>query len=67
MIAASSALAARQVSRHRAGAVKRPSVFPYTLRLRGWSRQRQVVIPRRRLKEGMAIAGRDGAGGARLR
>jgi Transposase DDE domain group 1 len=33
-----------------------------TLRLEGWSRQRQVVILRRRLKEGMAIAGRDGAG-----
>lgn len=32
------------------------------LRLEGWSRQRQVVILRRRLKEGMAIAGRDGAG-----
>jgi hypothetical protein len=29
-----------------------------TLRLEGWSRQRQVVILRRRLKEGMAIAGR---------
>ena len=33
-----------------------------TLRLEGWSRQRQLVILRRRLKEGMAIAGRDGAG-----
>ena len=33
-----------------------------TLRLEGWSRQRQVVILRRRLKEGMAIAGRDDAG-----
>ncbi len=33
-----------------------------TLRLEGWSRQRQVVILRRRMKEGMAIAGRDGAG-----
>ena len=32
-----------------------------TLRLEGWSRQRQVVILRRRLKEGMAIAG-SGAG-----
>ena len=32
-----------------------------TLRLEGWSRQRQVVILRRRLKEGMAIAG-PGAG-----
>ena len=32
------------------------------MRLEGWSRQRQVVILRRRLKEGMAIAGRDGAG-----
>ena len=31
------------------------------LRLEGWSRQRQVVILRRRLKEGMAIAGCDGA------
>jgi Transposase DDE domain group 1 len=31
-----------------------------TLRLEGWSRQRQVVILRRRLKE--AIAGHDGAG-----
>ncbi len=30
-----------------------------TLRLEGWSRQRQVVILRRRLKEGLAIAGRD--------
>ena len=32
-----------------------------SLRLEGWSRQRQVVILRRRLKEGMAIAG-PGAG-----
>ena len=32
------------------------------MRLEGWSRQRQVVILRRRLKEGMAIAGRDGDG-----
>ena len=32
------------------------------MRLEGWSRQRQLVILRRRLKEGMAIAGRDGAG-----
>ena len=32
-----------------------------TLRLEGWSRQRQVVILRRQLKEGMAIAG-PGAG-----
>jgi hypothetical protein len=32
-----------------------------TLRLEGWSRQRQVVLLRRRLKEGMAIAG-PGAG-----
>jgi hypothetical protein len=30
-----------------------------TLRLEGWSRQRQVVILRRRLKEGLTIAGRD--------
>jgi hypothetical protein len=29
-----------------------------TLRLEGWSRQRQVVILRRRLKEGLTIAGR---------
>jgi hypothetical protein len=33
-----------------------------TLRLEGWSRQRQVVILRRRLKEGMAVAGRDAGG-----
>ncbi len=32
-----------------------------TLRLEGWSRQRRAVILRRRLKEGMAIAG-PGAG-----
>ena len=32
------------------------------MRLEGWSRQRQLVILRRRLKEGTAIAGRDGAG-----
>ena len=32
-----------------------------TLRLEGWSRQRQAVILRR-LKDGIAIAGRDGAG-----
>jgi hypothetical protein len=33
-----------------------------TLRLEGWSRQRGVVILRRRLKEGLAVAGRDDAG-----
>ena len=33
-----------------------------TLRLEGWSRQRWVVILRRRLKEGMAIAGRSDSG-----
>jgi hypothetical protein len=33
-----------------------------TLRLEGWSRQRQVVILRRRLKEGLAVSGRDEAG-----
>jgi hypothetical protein len=33
-----------------------------TLRLAGWSRHRQVVILRRRLKEGMAVAGRGNAG-----
>jgi hypothetical protein len=33
-----------------------------TLRLEGWSRQRQVVILRRRLKEGVAAAGRDDGG-----
>ena len=33
-----------------------------TLRLEGWSRQRQVVILRRRLKEGLAVSGRDDAG-----
>ena len=39
-----------------------------TLRLEGWSRQRQVVILRRRLKEGMAIAGRGARStGAQLR
>ena len=32
-----------------------------TLRLEGWSRQRQVVILRRRLKEGLAVSGRDDA------
>jgi len=32
------------------------------LRLEGWSRQRQVVILRRRLKEGLAVSGRDDAG-----
>ena len=32
-----------------------------TLRLEGWSRQRQVVILRRRLKEGRAVSGRDDA------
>ena len=31
------------------------------LRLEGWSRQRQAVILRHRLKEGMAIAGCDSA------
>jgi len=30
-----------------------------TLRLQGWSRQRWVVILRRRLKEGLTVAGRD--------
>jgi hypothetical protein len=30
-----------------------------TPRLEGWSRQRWVVIPRRRLKDGLAVAGRD--------
>ena len=29
------------------------------LRLEGWSRQRQILILRRRLKEGLTIAGRD--------
>lgn len=33
-----------------------------TLRLEGWSRHREVVILRRRLKEGMAVAGRDATG-----
>ena len=33
-----------------------------TLRLEGWSRQRQVAILRRRLKEGLAVSGRDDAG-----
>ena len=33
-----------------------------TLRLEGWSRQRWVVILRRRLKEGVAAAGRDASG-----
>ncbi len=33
-----------------------------TLRLEGWSRQRQVIVLRRRLKEGMTIAGRDAGG-----
>ena len=33
-----------------------------TLRLEGWSRQRQAVILRRRLKEGLAVSGRDDAG-----
>jgi len=33
-----------------------------TLRLQGWSRQRQVVILRRRLKEGLAVSRRDDAG-----
>jgi len=33
-----------------------------TLRLEGWSRQRQVVILRCRLKEGLAVSGRDHAG-----
>jgi hypothetical protein len=32
------------------------------LRLEGWSRQRQVVILRRRLKKGMTVAGRDATG-----
>jgi hypothetical protein len=31
---------------------------PETLRLEGWSRQREVVILRRRLKEGLTVAGR---------
>jgi hypothetical protein len=30
-----------------------------TAPLEGWSRQRQVVVLRRRLKEGLAVAGRD--------
>jgi hypothetical protein len=33
-----------------------------TLRLKGWSRQRRVVILRRRLKEGLTVCGRDDAG-----
>ncbi len=33
-----------------------------TLRLEGWSRQRWVTVLRRRLKEGMAIAGRNDNG-----
>jgi hypothetical protein len=33
-----------------------------TLRLQGWSRQRRVVILRRRLKEGVAAASRNAAG-----
>ena len=33
-----------------------------TLRLEGWSRQREVVILRRWLKEGLAVSGRDDAG-----
>ncbi len=33
-----------------------------TLRLAGWSRQRQVVILRRRLKEGLTIAGQEVSG-----
>ncbi len=33
-----------------------------TLRLQGWSRQRRVVILRRRLKEGVAATGRNAAG-----
>jgi hypothetical protein len=33
-----------------------------TLRLEGWSRQRRVVILRRRLKEGLTVAGRDQEG-----
>jgi hypothetical protein len=33
-----------------------------TLRLEGWSRQRRVVILRRRLKEGLAVAGRNDNG-----
>ena len=32
---------------------------PETLRLDGWSRQREVVILRRRLKEGLTAAGRN--------
>ena len=32
------------------------------LRLQGWSRQRRVVILRRRLKEGLAVAGRNPEG-----
>jgi hypothetical protein len=33
-----------------------------SLRLEGWSRQRQVVILRRRLREGLAVTGRDDSG-----
>jgi hypothetical protein len=33
-----------------------------TLRLQGWSRQRRVVILRRRLKEGLTVASRDRGG-----
>ena len=33
-----------------------------TLRLEGWSRQRRVVILRRRLKEGLAVSGHNDAG-----
>jgi hypothetical protein len=33
-----------------------------TLRLEGWSRQRKVIVLRRRLKEGLAVAGRDAQG-----
>lgn len=33
-----------------------------TLRLEGWSRQRQAIVLRRRLKEGLTIAGQDISG-----
>jgi hypothetical protein len=33
-----------------------------TLRLEGWSRQRKVIILRRRLREGLAVAGQDNEG-----
>lgn len=33
-----------------------------TLRLEGWSRQRKAIILRRRLKESLAVAGRDAQG-----